>query len=85
VSLNLHYAETEDFTNLDKFLKWFCVSVGQSLRMPNQLADYWDERFSTSKMNCTAYFEEYLLASSDSHWFYAWMKWSGFFLSRSGF
>jgi hypothetical protein len=41
VSLNLHYAETEDFTNLDKFLKWFCVSVGQSLRMPNQLADYW--------------------------------------------
>jgi hypothetical protein len=66
VSLNLHYAETEDFTNLDKFLKWFCVSVGQSLRMPNQLADYWDERFSTSKINCTAYFEEYLLASSDS-------------------
>jgi DNA-binding Xre family transcriptional regulator len=66
VSLNLHYAETEDFTNLDKFLKWFCVSVGQSLRMPNQLADYWDERFSTSKMNCTAYFEEYLLAKADS-------------------
>jgi len=66
VSLNLHYAETEDFTNLDKFLKWFCVSVGHSLKMPNQLADYWDEQFSTSKMNCTAYFEEYLLASSDS-------------------
>jgi DNA-binding Xre family transcriptional regulator len=66
VSLNLHYAEETDFINLDKFLKWFCVSVGQSLRMPNQLADYWDERFSTSKMNCTAYFEEYLLAKADS-------------------
>jgi len=66
VSLNLHYAEETDFINLDKFLKWFCVSVGQSLRMPNQLADYWDEQFSTSKMNCTAYFEEYLLAKADS-------------------
>jgi DNA-binding Xre family transcriptional regulator len=64
VSLNLHYAETTDFTNLDKFLKWFCVSVGQNLGMPNRLADYWDEQFSTSKMNCTHYFEQYLLAAS---------------------
>lgn len=66
VSLNLHYADTTDFTNLDKFLKWFCVSVGQNLGMPNRLADYWDEQFSTSKMNCTHYFERYLLAASDS-------------------
>lgn len=66
VSLNLHLAETTDFTNLNKFLKWFCVSVGQSLEMPNHLADCWDERYSTSKMNCTAYFEEYLLAASGS-------------------
>jgi transcriptional regulator with XRE-family HTH domain len=66
VSLNLHFAEITDFTNLDRFLKWFCVSVGQNLGMPNRLADYWDEQFSTSKMNCTAYFEEYLLAASDS-------------------
>ncbi len=65
VSLNLHYAETTDFTKLDKFLKWFCVSVGQSLGMPNRLAEYWDEQFSTSKMNCTHYFERYLLAASD--------------------
>jgi hypothetical protein len=66
VSLNLHYAETTHFTNLDKFLKWFCVGVGQILGMPNQLADYWDEEFYTSKMNCMAYFEEYLLAASPS-------------------
>ncbi|HAA32245.1 MAG TPA: molecular chaperone Tir [Cyanobacteria bacterium UBA8553] len=66
VSLNLHYAETTDLTKLDKFLKWFCVSVGQSLGMLNRLADYWDEQFSTSKMNCTHYFERYLLAASDS-------------------
>jgi len=34
--------------------------------MPNRLADYWDEQFSTSKMNCTHYFEQYLLAASAS-------------------
>lgn len=61
VCLNLHYAETNQFTSLNKFLQWFCISVGQLLGIPNRLADYWDEQFSTSKMNCTAYFEEYLL------------------------
>lgn len=66
VSLNLHLADRADFTNLNKFLQWLCVSVGQSLRLPNRLADYWDERYSTSKVNCTDYFEHYLLAKSDS-------------------
>jgi hypothetical protein len=64
--LNLHYAGTADFTDLDKFLKWFCISVGQSLGMPNRIADYWDEQFSTPKMNCKTYFEKYLLAQADT-------------------
>lgn len=66
VLLNLHYADTVDFTNLDKFLQWFCFSVGKYLKITNRLADYWDEEFSTSKMNCTAYFEEYLLPKAAS-------------------
>ncbi|HEY9604842.1 MAG TPA: AAA-like domain-containing protein, partial [Allocoleopsis sp.] len=66
VPLNLHLADKTDFANLDQFLKWFCVSVGQILGLPNQLADYWDERFSTSKVNCTDYFEQYLLANASS-------------------
>lgn len=66
VSLNLHMADRTDFTNLDKFLRWFCVSVGQSLGLPNQLADYWDEQFSTPKVNCTDYFEQYLLPKAGS-------------------
>ncbi|NES22980.1 MAG: helix-turn-helix domain-containing protein [Symploca sp. SIO3E6] len=64
--LNLHYADSSHFSNLDKFLQWFCVSVGRALNLPNRLADYWDEEFSTSKINCTAYFEEYLLGESDN-------------------
>lgn len=65
-TLNLHYAEESDFSSLDKFLKWFCASVGKVLNIPNRLADYWDDEFSTSKINCTGYFEEYLLAQSAS-------------------
>ncbi|MGF1989610.1 MAG: AAA-like domain-containing protein [Nostoc sp. ZfuVER08] len=66
VPLNLHYAELEDFSSLNKFLKWFCISVGQTLQMPNKLADYWDEQFSTSKVDCKIYFEKYLLAKTES-------------------
>jgi serine/threonine-protein kinase len=66
VYLNLHLADKTDFANLDQFLKWFCISVGQSLGLPNRTADYWDEQFSTSKMNCTEYFEQYLLAQASS-------------------
>ncbi|KAB8315749.1 molecular chaperone Tir [Tolypothrix campylonemoides VB511288] len=67
VRLNLHYAEEKThFSNLDKFLQWFCVSVGERLGMPNQLADYWDEEYSTSKTNCNTYFEQYLLKHSET-------------------
>jgi serine/threonine-protein kinase len=38
--------------------------VGRRLRLPNKLSDYWDDFFG-SKDNCTAYFEEYLLAEID--------------------
>jgi DNA-binding Xre family transcriptional regulator len=62
--LNFHYAEAADFTNINSFLKWFCVSASLALGVQNKLADYWDEKFSTPKMNCTAYFEEYLLAQA---------------------
>lgn len=62
VRLNLHYAEEKThFSNLSKFLQWFCVSVGERLGMQNRLADYWDEEYSTSKTNCNTYFEQYLL------------------------
>lgn len=49
------------FGDLDRFLRWFAASVGRRLKLPNRLNDYWDEVFG-SKDNCTAYFEEYLLA-----------------------
>ncbi|MBN3939215.1 AAA-like domain-containing protein [Nostoc sp. NMS9] len=61
VPLSFQLADGKVFADdLDKFLQWFCASVGRRLRLPNKLAGYWDDIFG-SKDNCTAYFEEYLL------------------------
>ncbi|MBW4695363.1 MAG: AAA-like domain-containing protein [Lyngbya sp. HA4199-MV5] len=65
VPLSFQIADAAIFNDLDKFLKWFCASVGRRLRLPNKLADYWDDIFG-SKDNCTAYFEDYLLATITS-------------------
>lgn len=62
VYLSLDLAEQTNFTNLDNLLKWFCLTVGNGLGLPHRLADCWDDRFCTSKVNATTYFEEYLLA-----------------------
>jgi hypothetical protein len=66
VYLNLNLAAETECSNLDKFLQWFCVIVGKKMRVKNQLADYWDDRYSSSTVNCTEYFEQYLLPSEDS-------------------
>jgi transcriptional regulator with XRE-family HTH domain len=60
-SLNFHLASQSEFASLSQFLKWFCGGVAQLLQRPNQLEAYWDEEFSTHKMSCTDYFEQYLL------------------------
>ncbi len=65
VVLNLKLADEKVFTNLDRFLQWFCACVSRSLKLPNQIAEYWDEMFG-SNYNTTDYFENYLLAQIDS-------------------
>ncbi|MBW4528592.1 MAG: AAA-like domain-containing protein [Phormidium tanganyikae FI6-MK23] len=64
IHLNFHLANQADFKSLSAFLQWFCASVTQQLGMPNRLAQYWDEEFSTNKVSCTEYFEKYLLPSA---------------------
>ncbi len=65
VVLNFQLAEENVFTNIDRFLQWFCLHVGKSLGLPNQLAEYWDDIFG-SNSNTTDYFENYLLAKIGS-------------------
>lgn len=54
------------FTNLNKFLRWFCTNVSRELSYKSELDEYWDEEGMGAKVSCTTYFEEYLLATTDS-------------------
>ena len=65
VPLTFQLADSRVFSDLDKFLKWFCLNVGRRLGLPNRLRDMWDSEFYGSKDNCTIYFEEYLLPELD--------------------
>lgn len=65
VPLSLQLADGKVFADLDQFLRWLCASVGRRLRLPNRLEEFWDDIFG-SKYNCTAYFEEYLLAQAET-------------------
>ncbi|MEL6224180.1 MAG: AAA-like domain-containing protein [Cyanobacteria bacterium J06627_8] len=53
------------FSNLDRFLRWLCINLSLELGLPNAIDDYWDEAGVGSKVSCTNYIEQYLLASSD--------------------
>lgn len=61
VTLNFQRANNILFADLDKFLRWFCASIGQHLGLPKKFDEYWDDESFTSKDNCTHYFQSYLL------------------------
>ncbi|HBL57696.1 MAG TPA: hypothetical protein DDZ80_03845 [Cyanobacteria bacterium UBA8803] len=60
VTLNLEIADLSVLTDIEKFLKWFCVVVSKELGLPNQLADFW-ENILGCNYNTTVYFQSYLL------------------------
>ncbi|MEH2277001.1 MAG: AAA-like domain-containing protein [Nostoc sp.] len=60
VRLSLHRAETEVFSSLEKFLRWFCANVTHQLGIKSKLEEYWDEDMG-DLMNCTIYFQGYVL------------------------
>jgi hypothetical protein len=62
VPLSLDRADKEAFSNLDRFLRWFCAAVTRKLQLSHSVEDYWSDTFG-SKSNCTAYFEDCLLST----------------------
>jgi len=60
VYLDLQEADGAVFTDLDKFLHWFCFNVGRQLKLQPKVDDYWDEDMG-SKVSCKLYFEECVL------------------------
>jgi hypothetical protein len=66
VRLNLRQAEEAVFSDLDKFLRWFCANVSQQLQLQPQLDTLWYAELFGSKQSCTNYFQTYLLEQIDS-------------------
>jgi transcriptional regulator with XRE-family HTH domain len=64
VRLSLLLADGAILKSLDEFLRWFCVVVCRQLKLPNQLAEYWEEGLG-SNYKCKMYFEEYVLTKID--------------------
>ncbi|MBD2731297.1 AAA-like domain-containing protein [Nostoc sp. FACHB-892] len=56
VRLNLLQVEEAKFSDLDKFLRWFCTYISDKLQSSHQLNDYWNEDRG-SMTSCTRYFE----------------------------
>ncbi len=53
------------FTNLSRFLRWFCLNLTMELGLSDELDDYWNEEGLGAKVSCTTYLEQYLLAEID--------------------
>lgn len=62
VPLSFQLADSQIFTDLERFLRWFCVNVALQLELPDRLGEYWNSIFGT-KVACKSYFERYLLAN----------------------
>ncbi|BAY79210.1 hypothetical protein NIES25_56940 (plasmid) [Nostoc linckia NIES-25] len=65
VTISFQRADSQVFTSLEKFLRWFCANISQQLQLESKLNDYWDEDIG-SKVSCTLYLQGYLLSKIDS-------------------
>jgi transcriptional regulator with XRE-family HTH domain len=64
VTLSLLLADDSIFSSLERFLKWFCACISQSLGLPNRLDELWDEIYGNN-YNAISYFENHILAGID--------------------
>ncbi len=65
VTVDFQQADEAAFGSLDKFLRWLCINAARQLKLPPNLDDLWDEDMG-SKVSCTMYFENYLLAEIET-------------------
>ena len=65
VLVDFQAAEGAVYSDLSRFLRWFCGAVARQLKLPANLDDYWDEE-TGAKLSATIYFEDYLLAAIES-------------------
>ncbi|AKG23998.1 AAA-like domain-containing protein [Calothrix sp. 336/3] len=65
VSIDFQQVDTDVFSNLDRFLRWFCANMSRELGLEAKLKDFWNLEIG-SKMSCSLYFQEYLLPSIEN-------------------
>lgn len=63
VYLDFHLLDRSDLKDLKKILKWLCANVSIQVKMPDRIDKYWITMCG-GKVNCTTYFEKYLLQQS---------------------
>lgn len=63
--LDLNSLPVGIFTDLDKFLRWFCGAIARQLKLDHHVNNYWDTELLGSSDSCTLYWEEYLLTQLD--------------------
>lgn len=61
VVLNLRDATQSDFSNLDKYLQWFCTIIAHRFEWSTTVEEHWRKSIGNSKIKCRSYFEKYLL------------------------
>lgn len=59
--LNLRDVTQEDFSNLERFLQWFCTIVADRFELNTSVEEHWRKSIGNSKIKCRSYFEKYLL------------------------
>lgn len=63
ISLQLADRNTH-FNHLDRFLRWLCANLCQELGLAADLDKYWDAEGMGSKVSCSTFLEERLLANN---------------------
>ena len=64
-AIDLREANQEFFTDINKFLLWFCAYIGDSLEIEQRPEDVW-KGFLGANTNCTKYVEKFFLNGADS-------------------
>ncbi|MGI0486368.1 AAA-like domain-containing protein [Pantanalinema rosaneae CENA516] len=65
VGLSFQLAERNLFVTFDRFLKWICSYVSQSLNLPNRINEDWNADLYGSSVSCSNYFKKYVLQQLD--------------------
>ena len=65
ITINFEQIDCAILNDLDRFLRFLCVSATQQLNLESKLEEYWDDDIG-SKVSCSLYFRCYILEQINS-------------------